>query len=76
LEVDEGSEYDWRGILISILVISFISSMIILSIYLLSPDDKDLYGLNTRRLSLDQALSSKFQARLFNGTWVSGKYEE
>ena len=73
--VDEGSDYNWWGILISILVIGFMSSLILLAVYLVAPPG----GFYTpsvhvgRKLTLKDVLSPEFVFRPFNGSWLTGE---
>ncbi|XP_061389965.1 inactive dipeptidyl peptidase 10-like, partial [Musca vetustissima] len=61
---------NWRGIFIALLVIAAVFSLIIFSIFLLSPEDEAL-RLRGVRLTLSDILSKRLQWKPFNGTWHS-----
>uniref|UniRef100_A0A1I8PJ51 Uncharacterized protein n=1 Tax=Stomoxys calcitrans TaxID=35570 RepID=A0A1I8PJ51_STOCA len=61
---------NWRGIFIALLVIAAVFSLIIFSIFLLSPEDEAL-RLRGVRLTLSDILSKRFQWKPFNGSWHS-----
>ncbi|KAI9589259.1 hypothetical protein GQX74_007428 [Glossina fuscipes] len=61
---------NWRGIFIALLVIAAVFSLIIFSIFLLSPEDEGL-RIRGNRLTLNDILGKRFQWKSFNGTWHS-----
>ncbi|XP_046802103.1 venom dipeptidyl peptidase 4 isoform X1 [Lucilia cuprina] len=61
---------NWRGIFIALLVIAAVFSLIIFSIFLLSPEDEGL-RIRGSRLTLSDILGKRFQWKPFNGTWHS-----
>ncbi|XP_037937726.1 dipeptidyl aminopeptidase-like protein 6 [Teleopsis dalmanni] len=61
---------NWRGIFIALLVIAAVCSLIIFSIFLLSPEDEGL-RIRGRRLILSDIISKSLQWKPFNGTWSS-----
>ncbi|XP_054168267.1 dipeptidyl aminopeptidase-like protein 6 [Oppia nitens] len=71
LVVNEVEQRNWKGILISLLVIASICSLILLSIFLLSPH----FGANDKshRLSLDDFLISGYKHKEYNGSWISDR---
>ncbi|XP_027197777.2 prolyl endopeptidase FAP-like isoform X2 [Dermatophagoides pteronyssinus] len=64
---------NWKGTLISILVIVLLSSAIILAIYLINPDIQNKFITETReRLKLEELLHGNYTIQpTFNGTWIS-----
>ncbi|XP_002055619.3 inactive dipeptidyl peptidase 10 isoform X3 [Drosophila virilis] len=59
---------NWRGIFIALLVIAAVFSLIIFSIFLLSPEDEGL-RIRGRRMLPSDILSKSLQWKPFNGTW-------
>uniref|UniRef100_A0A6G1SG44 Inactive dipeptidyl peptidase 10 n=1 Tax=Aceria tosichella TaxID=561515 RepID=A0A6G1SG44_9ACAR len=60
---------DWKGIVISLLVIGSIMGAIIVAIILCTPDgDVDA---NKAKLEFDLLVSDQFKVQVFNGTWLS-----
>ncbi|KAH8397884.1 hypothetical protein KR222_004796 [Zaprionus bogoriensis] len=59
---------NWRGIFIALLVIAAVFSLIIFSIFLLSPEDEGL-RIRGRRMLPSDILSRSLQWKPFNGTW-------
>ncbi|XP_017851736.1 inactive dipeptidyl peptidase 10 isoform X2 [Drosophila busckii] len=59
---------NWRGIFIALLVIAAVFSLIIFSIFLLSPEDEGL-RIRGRRMLPSDILSKSLQWKSFNGTW-------
>ncbi|XP_023035131.1 inactive dipeptidyl peptidase 10 isoform X2 [Drosophila willistoni] len=59
---------NWRGIFIALLVIAAVFSLIIFSIFLLSPEDEGL-RIRGRRMLPSDILGKSLQWRPFNGTW-------
>lgn len=66
------SQRNWKGIVISLLVICMVCGLIGFAIYLLRPPD-DGPRVKGVKLSIDDVISSKYVAQPFNGTWLSGK---
>ncbi|XP_030378827.1 inactive dipeptidyl peptidase 10 isoform X2 [Scaptodrosophila lebanonensis] len=64
---------NWRGIFIALLVIAAVFSLIIFSIFLLSPEDEGL-RIRGRRMLPSDILGKSLQWKPFNGTW-SNDYE-
>ncbi|XP_049310132.1 inactive dipeptidyl peptidase 10 isoform X1 [Bactrocera dorsalis] len=61
---------NWRGIFIALLVIAAVFSLIIFSIFLLSPEDEGL-RIRGRHMVLPDILGKSLQWKPFNGTWSS-----
>ncbi|XP_033243941.1 dipeptidyl aminopeptidase-like protein 6 isoform X1 [Drosophila miranda] len=59
---------NWRGIFIALLVIAAVFSLIIFSIFLLSPEDEGL-RIRGRRMLPSDILGKSLQWKPFNGTW-------
>ncbi|XP_037937723.1 inactive dipeptidyl peptidase 10-like isoform X1 [Teleopsis dalmanni] len=59
---------NWRGIFIALLVIAAVFSLIIFSIFLLTPEDEGLH-LRGRHLILNDILGKSLRWKPFNGTW-------
>ena len=69
LVVADKEKKDWKGIVISLLVIGSIMAAIIASIILCTPDgDVDL---NKAKLELDLIVSDQYKIHSFNGSWLS-----
>lgn len=69
LVVGEKEEKNWKGIVISLLVIGSIMGAIVISIMLCTPDgDADS---NKMRLDLDHVVSEAYKPQTFNGAWLS-----
>lgn len=64
---------NWRGIFIALLVIAAVFSLIIFSIFLLSPEDEGL-RIRGRRMLPSDILSRSLQWKPFNGTWSNGGF--
>lgn len=62
---------NWRGIFIALLVIAAVFSLIIFSIFLLSPEDEGL-RIRGRRILPSDILGRSLQWKPFNGTWSNG----
>nr|XP_046920004.1 prolyl endopeptidase FAP-like isoform X3 [Dermatophagoides farinae] len=64
---------NWKGTLISILVIILLSSAIILAIYIINPDIQyKLINETREKLKLDELLHGNYTVQpTFNGTWIS-----
>ncbi|XP_076313110.1 prolyl endopeptidase FAP-like isoform X2 [Tachypleus tridentatus] len=65
-------ERNWRGIGIALLVIIAVCSLIVTSVFLLTPGD-DSPHIKKERLNLAEVLNGSFAPRRFNGTWISEK---
>ncbi|KAH8373231.1 hypothetical protein KR009_008032 [Drosophila setifemur] len=63
---------NWRGIFIALLVIAAVFSLIIFSIFLLSPEDEGL-RIRGRRMLPSDILGKSLQWKPFNGTWSNGR---
>ncbi|EDX18166.1 GD15708 [Drosophila simulans] len=63
---------NWRGIFIALLVIAAVFSLIIFSIFLLSPEDEGL-RIRGRRMLPSDILGRSLQWKPFNGTWSNGR---
>ncbi|XP_017030377.1 inactive dipeptidyl peptidase 10 [Drosophila kikkawai] len=63
---------NWRGIFIALLVIAAVFSLIIFSIFLLSPEDEGL-RIRGRRILPSDILGRSLQWKPFNGTWSNGR---
>lgn len=63
---------NWRGIFIALLVIAAVFSLIIFSIFLLSPEDEGL-RIRGRRMLPSDILGRSLQWKPFNGTWSNGE---
>ncbi|XP_017463219.1 PREDICTED: dipeptidyl aminopeptidase-like protein 6, partial [Rhagoletis zephyria] len=61
---------NWRGIFIALLVIAAVFSLIIFSIFLLSPEDEGL-RIRGRPMTLADILGKSLKWKPFNGTWSS-----
>jgi hypothetical protein len=66
--VDEGR--NWRGILLSLLVISLVIAGIVMAIHTLGYVDELLY-LSGRRMTLNQLLGGELQPRRLSPAWVA-----
>lgn len=66
---------NWRGIFIALLVIAAVFSLIIFSIFLLSPEDEGL-RIRGRRMLPSDILSRSLQWKPFNGTWSNGGFSQ
>ncbi|KAL7743376.1 hypothetical protein ACLKA6_008353 [Drosophila palustris] len=63
---------NWRGIFIALLVIAAVFSLIIFSIFLLSPEDEGL-RIRGRRMLPSDILGKSLQWKPFNGTWSNDR---
>ncbi|XP_037906971.1 inactive dipeptidyl peptidase 10 isoform X2 [Hermetia illucens] len=59
---------NWRGIFIALLVIAAVFSLIIFSIFLLSPEDEGA-RIKGRRMTLSDITGKSLRWKPFNGTW-------
>ncbi|KAF8786556.1 Dipeptidyl aminopeptidase-like protein 6 [Argiope bruennichi] len=73
LASEEEEQRNWRGICIALLVIATVCSLIITSIVLLAPGPEEPRVKNPR-FSLEEVITGEYEPRLFNGSWISGKY--
>ncbi|CAL8070492.1 unnamed protein product [Orchesella dallaii] len=64
------SQRNWKGIVISLLVICAVCGLIGFAIYLLRPPD-DGPRVKGEKLSIDDIISTKYIPQPFNGTWIS-----
>ncbi|XP_055384711.1 inactive dipeptidyl peptidase 10 [Condylostylus longicornis] len=62
---------NWRGIFIALLVIAAVFSLIIFSIFLLSPED-EATRVKGRRFVLSDITSQGLKWKSFNTSWISG----
>lgn len=65
---------NWKGTVISILVILFLCSVITFAIYIINPDiqNKLTRNLNKEKLKLSDWLNNKYSpGSTYNGTWIS-----
>jgi hypothetical protein len=69
------NQRNWRGILIALLVIVIVLALIVTSVVLLTPPD-DGPRVKGHRFKLQDILGHEFTPLRFNGSWVSGKYEQ
>lgn len=65
------NQRNWRGIILALMVIAFISVMIIIAAYILTPP-ATTRKVTGRRLTLDDVLDKSLQPQRFNGSWISG----
>ncbi|KAL7050442.1 hypothetical protein ACKWTF_004084 [Chironomus riparius] len=72
LAISSTEKRNWRGICIALLVISAVLSIIVFSIFLLSPEIEDtrIYG---RRLLLSDIYNDSLKWKSFNGSWINDK---
>lgn len=71
LVVGEKEEKNWKGIVISLLVIGSIMGAIVIAIVLCTPDgDTDM---NRMKLEFEHVVSDAYKVRSFNGAWLSEK---
>lgn len=71
LPIVDDEQKNWKGILISLLVISTICSFIFLSIVLMTPHMMD--GNLKEPLKIEDFLLEGYQMRHYNGSWISSK---
>jgi hypothetical protein len=69
------NQRNWRGILIALLVIVIVLALIVTSVVLLTPPD-DGPRVKGHRFRLLDILGHEFTPLRFNGSWVSGEYEQ
>jgi len=69
------NQRNWRGILIALLVIVIVLALIVTSVVLLTPPD-DGPRVKGHRFKLQDILGHEFTPLRFNGSWVSGEYEQ
>jgi len=63
------SRKNWKGMFIAIMVILGVIGLIVTAVFYMTPED-DGPRVKGSRFSLDDVLSNKFRARLFNGSWL------
>ncbi|XP_055910172.1 inactive dipeptidyl peptidase 10 isoform X1 [Eupeodes corollae] len=61
---------NWRGIFIALLVIAAVFSLIIFSIFLLSPEDEGS-RIRGRRMVLSDVIGNSLEWKTFNGSWIN-----
>ncbi|XP_043242321.1 dipeptidyl peptidase 4-like isoform X1 [Amphibalanus amphitrite] len=64
------NQRNWRGIILALLVITFIISMIVVSVVVLTPDDTRT-PITGSRFTLEDIVSGDFKVNPFNGSWLS-----
>ncbi|KAG8180137.1 hypothetical protein JTE90_028724 [Oedothorax gibbosus] len=69
-EEENEETHNWKGILISLVAIAAISSVILLSIFLLTPQNFGDLQLGAK-IQLAEIVQNQFKPRLFNGSWNS-----
>jgi hypothetical protein len=69
------NQRNWRGILIALLVIVIVLALIVTSVVLLTPPD-DGPRVKGHRFKLQDILGHEFTPLRFNGSWVSGEYDQ
>ena len=65
------NQRNWRGIILALLVITFIFSMIVVSAIMLTEKDTRTPVTGTR-FTLDDIVGGDFKVNPFNGSWLSG----
>ncbi|KAH7646532.1 inactive dipeptidyl peptidase 10 isoform X2 [Dermatophagoides farinae] len=71
LPVNDDEQKNWKGILISLLVISTICSFIFLSIVLMTPHMD--FTSKQEPLKIEDFILEGYESRDYNGSWISGK---
>ena len=66
------SNRNWRGIFIALLVIAAVLSLIVFSIFLLTPPDLGS-RIKGQRLTLSDVTGDSLRPRPVNATWISGE---
>ncbi|XP_037094895.1 dipeptidyl aminopeptidase-like protein 6 [Pollicipes pollicipes] len=64
------NQRNWRGIILALLVITFIFSMIVVSAIMLTPKDTRT-PVTGRRFTLEDVVGTDFKINAFNGSWLS-----
>lgn len=64
---------NWRGIFIALLVIAAVLSLIVFSIFLLSPTDEGS-RIKGQRLTLADVIGDALKPRPVNASWISGEW--
>jgi len=63
------STKNWRGMIISIVVISSIIGLIITAVVIITPEDDGPHQKGSR-FTVDDIISGKYKVELFNGSWL------
>ena len=66
------SVYNWKGIIIALVVISQVIGLVIIAVYLMTPP-ASLLELDGERMQREDVEKEDFRKRICNGTWISGR---
>ena len=66
------SVYNWKGIIIALVVISQVIGLVIIAVYLMTPP-ASLLELDGERMQREDVEKEDFRNRICNGTWISGR---
>ena len=64
--------YNWKGIIIALVVISQVIGLVIIAVYLMTPP-ASLLELDGERMQREDVEKEDFRKRICNGTWISGR---
>ncbi|OXA63602.1 Inactive dipeptidyl peptidase 10 [Folsomia candida] len=73
LVVSSQPDRNWKGIIIAVLVIASVCSLIVTSVYLLTPPEEGP-RVKGRRLELQDIFSHEFQPYHLNGSWIGDEW--